>query len=171
MALRPPPASRFITKSPRTPRHSFHSDPLLGRRSTRRSSSAAAGVKGFLARVARRREMASARRRQIASYRGPQQKPGKDSGRTRPDGPTRARSRRAGRPRTGRRRRHADFGPPPTGARHHEIGAQAEISCRAEIGPLGAFLRLERGGIDLVIVPTSTGRKTRPEVRNRREGQ
>ena len=38
-----------------------------------------------------------------------------------------------------RRRRHADLGPPPTEARHHEIGARAEISCRAEIGPGGAM--------------------------------
>ena len=34
------------------------------------------------------------------------------------------------------------------------IGASAEIPRRAEIGPLGAFLRPQRGGTDLVIVPT-----------------
>jgi len=43
----------------------------------------------------------------------------------------------------------------------HEIGAQAEISCRAEVGPLSAILRLERGGTDLVIVPTMPTSKAR----------
>jgi len=33
------------------------------------------------------------------------------------------------------------------------IGAQRRFRDRDEIGPLGAFLRLERGGTDLVIVP------------------
>jgi len=40
---------------------------------------------------------------------------------------------------------------------------------RAEIGPLGGFLRLERGGIGRPAIPTSGGRKMRPEVRNRRD--
>jgi len=34
------------------------------------------------------------------------------------------------------------------------MGAQRRFRDRDEFGPLGAFLRLERGGTDLVIVPT-----------------
>ncbi len=39
-------------------------------------------------------------------------------------------------------------------APRNRSAAQRRFRDRAEIGPLGAFLRLERGGIDLVIVPT-----------------
>jgi len=47
------------------------------------------------------------------------------------------------------------------------IGAQRRFRDRDEIGPLGAFLRLERGGTDLVIVPIERPGSSPPARRRR----
>jgi hypothetical protein len=141
----------------------------LHRTACEQYQSATAGVKGFVARVARRCEMASARRRQIAADRGPQQKPGNDSGRTRNDGPTRARSRRADRPRTRapqapRRPRPSTDGSAPSRNR----SSSGDFVSR-RVWAWGRDERQRRRGIDLVIIPTKPTSKARPQVRNRRE--
>jgi len=70
----------------------------------------------------------------MAAYRGPQQRPVA----TAPGAAKPPRRPRAFKDRT----------------RPRETGAQRRSRDRDEIGPLGAFLRLERGGTDLLIVPT-----------------
>jgi len=81
-------------------------------------------AEGLVARAARRREMAVACDRQIAAYRGPQQRHGATA-------PWAAQPPR--RPRALK-----------DSTRPRETGAQRRFRDRDEIGPLGAFLRLER---------------------------
>jgi len=91
-------------------------------------------AEGLVARAARHGHMVRACACQVAVYRGPQQRPGAAA-------PGAAKPPR--RPR-GWRDRTAPRG----------IGVKRRFRDRDEIGPLAAFLRLERGGTDLVIVPT-----------------
>jgi hypothetical protein len=82
-------------------------------------------VEGLVARVARRREMVRACARQIAAYRGPQQRPVATApGAAKP--PRRPLALK-------------DL------TRPRETAAKRRFRDRDEFGPLGAFLRLERG--------------------------
>jgi hypothetical protein len=81
-------------------------------------------AEGLVARTAKRREMVRACALQIAAYRGPQQ---------------RSAAAATGAAKPPRRPRGIQERTMPRG-----IGAQRRFRDRAEIGPLGAFLRLER---------------------------
>jgi len=124
---RRPSAIRSSEYRPPTPRSVLIShpaspglDPSPGALSRR-----GAVAEGLVARAARRREMAVACDRQVAAYRGPQQRPGVTA-------PGAAQPPR--RPR-GEQDRTAPRG----------FAAKRRFRDRDEFGPLGAFLRLERG--------------------------